>query len=58
MAQSEQPAKGQEPASPGTFATEVAEAWEGWETRLCLWSLAIGLGGLVILGVLVNVFLL
>ncbi len=35
-----------------------AEPWESWETSLCLWSIGIGIAGLVILGVLVNLFLL
>lgn len=34
------------------------EPWEKWETQLCLWSIGIGLAGLVILGVLVDLFLL
>ncbi len=37
---------------------DAAEEWESWETKLCLWSLAIGIVGLVILGVLVNTFIL
>jgi hypothetical protein len=36
----------------------AAEPWESWETKLCLWSLAIGIVGLVILGALVNAFIL
>lgn len=35
-----------------------AEPWEDWETRLCLWSLGIGITALVVLGFLVNQFLL
>ncbi|SEP10433.1 hypothetical protein [Nitrosovibrio sp. Nv6] len=34
------------------------EPWEKWETQLCLWSIGIGLAGLLILGVLVDLFLL
>jgi len=34
------------------------EPWEAWETQLCLWSLFIGIGGLVVLGTLINIFLL
>ncbi|HEU4854341.1 MAG TPA: hypothetical protein VFS89_03535 [Nitrosospira sp.] len=34
------------------------EPWEKWETQLCLWSIGIGIAGLVILGVLVDLFLL
>ena len=34
------------------------EPWESWETQLCLWSIGIGIAGLLILGVLVDLFLL
>ncbi len=34
------------------------EPWESWETWLCLGSIALGTGGLVILGVLVDHYLL
>lgn len=34
------------------------EPWAGWETRLCLWSLALGIGGLLVLAVLLHNFLL
>ena len=34
------------------------EPWENWETQLCLWSIGIGITGLVILGVLVDLYLL
>ena len=34
------------------------EPWESWETQLCLWSIGIGIAGLLILGVLVDQFLL
>jgi len=34
------------------------EPWAGWETRLCLWSLALGIGGLLVLAVLLHSFLL
>lgn len=34
------------------------EPWAGWETRLCLWSVALGIGGLVLLAVLLHGFLL
>lgn len=35
-----------------------AEAWEPWETRLVLISIAIGAAGLVVLGWLVDRFIL
>lgn len=34
------------------------EPWEGWETRLCLYSLGLGLAALVVLGVIVNLTIL
>lgn len=34
------------------------EAWEMWETKLVLWSLLIGIAGLIVLGILINIFLL
>jgi hypothetical protein len=37
---------------------DAAEPWEAWETKLCVWSIAIGIGGLVILGALINAFIL
>jgi hypothetical protein len=38
--------------------TGAAEAWEPWETKLVLWSLALGVTGLVLLGWLVDHFIL
>ncbi len=35
-----------------------AEPWEIWETKLILWSILIGIAGLVVLGILINIFLL
>lgn len=34
------------------------EPWESWETSLCLWSISIGIAALIILGILVDWFLL
>jgi hypothetical protein len=34
------------------------EPWEPWETQLVLWSIGLGVAGLVVLGVLVNAFIL
>lgn len=34
------------------------EPWQPWETQLVLWSIAVGIGGLLILGWLVNRFIL
>ncbi|GIX22588.1 MAG: hypothetical protein KatS3mg121_1371 [Gammaproteobacteria bacterium] len=44
--------------SPVSERREAAEPWAPWESRLCWLSVAIGLAGLVILGALVNLFLL
>lgn len=35
-----------------------AEPWEPWETRLCLWSLGIGIAALVVLGAVINLTIL
>jgi hypothetical protein len=35
-----------------------AEPWEPWETQLVGWSIGIGLAGLVVLGFLINTFIL
>jgi hypothetical protein len=34
------------------------EPWESWETSLCLWSIGIAIAALVVLGVLVDWYLL
>ena len=35
-----------------------AEPWESWETKLVAWSIGIAIVGLVILGWLINTFIL
>lgn len=35
-----------------------AEPWEPWETKLVVWSLAIGLVSLAVLGVIINMTIL
>lgn len=40
-----------------TAAIGTPEPWAGWETRLCLWSLALGIGGLFLLAALLRNFL-
>ncbi len=35
-----------------------AEPWEAWETKLVVWSIGIGIAGLVVLGLLINTFIL
>jgi hypothetical protein len=34
------------------------EPWESWETHLVVWSVGVGIGALVILGMLINAFIL
>lgn len=50
----------QAPPSPDAAdpSRQAAEPWESWETRLCLWSLGIGIVSLAVLGILVNIYLL
>lgn len=43
---------------PANVEIDIAEPWEQWETQLVTWSLGIGIVGLVILGVLVDAFIL
>lgn len=37
---------------------DECEPWEPWETKLVTYSIGFGIGGLVVMGVLVNVYLL
>jgi hypothetical protein len=47
------------PAPPGEdVLSGVAEPWERWETSLVLGSIALGVAGLVLLGWLVDRFIL
>ncbi|MDX9859526.1 MAG: hypothetical protein RBS99_01295 [Rhodospirillales bacterium] len=39
-------------------AIEAPEPWEKWETQLVVWSVGIGIAGLIILGTLINIFIL
>ena len=34
------------------------EPWEAWETKLVTYSIGLGIAGLVVMGVLVNAFIL
>ena len=34
------------------------EPWESWETSLVIWCIGIGIGGLILLGWLVNTLIL
>lgn len=35
-----------------------AEPWESWETQLVTWSLGIAVAALIVLGLLINTFIL
>ncbi len=35
-----------------------AEPWEKWETQLVTWSIGIAIVGVVVLGLLINIFIL
>jgi hypothetical protein len=37
---------------------DECEPWEEWETKLVTYSIGLGIAGLVVMGVLVNAFLL
>jgi len=43
---------------PASVSIEAPEPWEPFETQLVGWSIGIGVVGLVILGTLINMFLL
>jgi len=43
---------------PDAMYSSTPEPWADWESRLVLGSIAIGIAGLVILGALINIFLL
>lgn len=42
----------------GNLELHEAEPWEDWESKLVLWSIGSGLAGLVVLGAVINVFIL
>ena len=43
---------------PDELYSSQPEPWADWETRLVLYSIVIGIAGLVVLGTLINIFLL
>lgn len=45
-------------ASAEHVAIEAPEPWEAWETKLVVWSVAIGVAGLVVFGTLINIYML
>ncbi len=61
-AKGEEAGSGPSGLSGGTDRDETVlgepEPWAPWETRLVLWSLVFGGVGLIVLGLLVNTFLL
>ena len=62
MAEESVMATAQAPANEGLEHAEVAidapEPWEPFETQLVGWSIGIGVAGLIILGTLINIYLL
>jgi hypothetical protein len=50
------PAAGAESAPH--VAIEAPEPWEKWETQLVVWSVGIGIAGLIVLGTLINIYIL
>jgi type IV secretory pathway TrbF-like protein len=50
-------ARSEEDASAGALLQE-AEAWEPWETKLVGYSIALAIAALIILGWLINMFIL
>lgn len=44
--------------SASHVAIEAPEPWEAWETKLVVWSVAIGIAGLVVFGTLINIYML
>lgn len=49
---------GAEAAGASHVAIEAPEPWESWETKLVVWSVAIGIAGLVVFGTLINIYML
>ncbi|WP_316977711.1 hypothetical protein [Shumkonia mesophila] len=45
-------------ASESHVAIDAPEPWEKWETQLVVWSVGIGIAGLIVLGTLINIFIL
>jgi len=37
---------------------QEAEPWESWESQLVGWSIGIGFAGLIVLGLVINIFIL
>lgn len=46
------------PDAASHVAIEEPEPWEAWETKLVVWSVSIGVAGLIVFGILVNIYLL
>lgn len=62
MAEESVAASAAAPASESLEHADVAidapEPWEPFETQLVGWSIGIGIAGLIILGTLINIYLL
>lgn len=43
---------------PHEVSIDAPERWEPWETQLVGWSIGIGVAALIVLGTLINIFLL
>jgi len=47
-----------DPIEHAEVAIDAPEPWEPFETQLVSWSIGIGIVGLIVLGTLVNIYLL
>lgn len=54
----EEPADQVPDLHPDELYSSKAEPWADWESRLVLYSIGIGIAGLIVLGTLINIFLL
>ncbi|MBL6927574.1 MAG: hypothetical protein ISR44_00250 [Rhodospirillales bacterium] len=58
MAEESVAASVEAPAEHAEIAIDAPEPWEPFETQLVSWSIGIGIAGLIVLGTLVNIYLL
>jgi hypothetical protein len=52
------PERGEKGGEIDGIKMEEAEPWEPWETKLVVWSIAIGIVFLIVGGYLINAFVL
>jgi hypothetical protein len=45
-------------ADDAHVAIDAPEPWEKWETQLVVWSVSIGVAGLIVLGTIINILFL